>query len=330
MKKNTIIYIMSGAISAGLLAYLLANLNWEILRIAFSDIQWTWLGVALLAYLVNIVLRALRFSNLIYSREIHWLDIIPVSALHNIWTYLLPAKTGDMTYVFFAKHRLNISIPEGTATLLAARFYDFLIVALFLGFLLPFSMHEMPEWIFQSSLIFCVLVLIGASGIFIFLRISKVTSITSILPDEEKPLHTHLLQAWEKFIVGLREIQSHGAHTRTVVLTALIWGCVYLNFYSATQSMGLSVSFYHIVVISLVMIPLTLLPIQGFANIGTHEIGWTSVLVAFHYPYDTALAIAAGSHFVLLISVLVSGGIAFLSARILSTLLRGIYDKPAT
>lgn len=330
MKKNTIIYIVSGAISAGLLAYLLANLNWEILRIAFSDTQWTWLGLALLAYLVNIVLRALRFSNLIYSREIHWLDIVPISALHNIWTYLLPAKTGDMTYVFFAKHRLNISIPEGTATLLAARFYDFLIVALFLGFLLPFSMHEMPEWIFQSSLIFCVLVLIGASGIFIFLRISKVTSITSILPDEEKPLRTRLLQAWEKFIVGLREIQSHGAHTRTVVLTALIWGCVYLNFYSATQSMGLSVSFYHIVVISLVMIPLTLLPIQGFANIGTHEIGWTSVLVAFHYPYDTALAIAAGSHFVLLISVLVSGGIAFLSARILSTLLRGIYDKPAT
>lgn len=331
MKKNTIIYAVSGIISTGLLAYLLVNLDWEILRVAFSDIQWTWLGVALLAYLVNIVLRALRFSNLIYSREIHWLDIVPISALHNIWTYLLPAKTGDVTYVFFAKNRLNISIPEGTATLLAARFYDFLIVALFLGFLLPFSMHKMPEWIFQSSLIFCVLVLIGASGIFIFLRISKITSDTAgILPDKEKSLRTRLLQAWGKFITGLREIQSHGAHTRTVVLTTLIWGCVYLNFYSATQSMGLSVSFYHIVVISLVMIPLTLLPIQGFANIGTHEIGWTSVLVAFHYPYDTALAIAAGSHFVLLISVLISGGIAFLGARILSTLLRGTYDKPTT
>ncbi len=79
--------------------------------------------------------------------------------------------------------------------------------------------------------------------------------------------------------------------------------------------MGLPVAFYHIAIISIVMIPLTLLPLQGFANIGTHEVGWTSVLVAFDYPYKTALAIAAGSHFVLLLSVLVGGGLAFFGAR---------------
>jgi uncharacterized membrane protein YbhN (UPF0104 family) len=79
--------------------------------------------------------------------------------------------------------------------------------------------------------------------------------------------------------------------------------------------MGLPVAFYHIAIISMVMIPLTLLPLQGFANLGTHEIGWTSVLVAFDYPYKTALAIAAGSHFVLLLSVLVSGGLAFFGAQ---------------
>ena len=69
----------------------------------------------------------------------------------------------------------------------------------------------------------------------------------------------------------------------------------------------------------MVMIPLTLLPLQGFANIGTHEVGWTSVLVAFNYPYETALAIAAGSHFVLLLSVLISGGLAFFGAQYLTS-----------
>jgi uncharacterized membrane protein YbhN (UPF0104 family) len=65
------------------------------------------------------------------------------------------------------------------------------------------------------------------------------------------------------------------------------------------------------------MVPLTLLPLQGFANIGTHEIGWASVLIAFGYPYKTALAIAVGSHFVLLVSVLLVGGISFLMAQTL-------------
>lgn len=318
MKRNTFIYIISGILSAILLVYLLLNLDWEILKTAFSNIRWGWIGLALIAYLVNICLRALRFSNLIYTRRIHWLEIVPVSALHNILMYLLPAKTGDAAYIFLAKNRLDVSMTEGTATLLAARYYDFAVIALVLTFILPFTKNEMPGWIFQSSILFCALVILGTAFIFAFLRFGKETQ-----PEPAKNFRARLANAWIKFIAGLREIQSHGAHLRTALLTAGIWLCIYLNFYSAAQSMSLPISFHHVVIISIVMIPLTLLPIQGFANIGTHEVGWASVLVAFHYPYETALAVAAGSHFVLLISVVVSGGAAFFGSQAISTFIRG-------
>lgn len=314
MKNNTVIYIISGVISAILLVYLLINLDWEILQTAFSNIQWHWLLLALLAYLINIALRAVRFSNLIYTQKINWLDIVPVSAIHNILMYLLPAKTGDVAYIFLAKNKLNLSLTEGTATLLAARFYDFSVVALALTLLLPFAKKEMPEWIFQSSFIFCILVLSGAIGILIFLKITQNAN-TATPVEKQNSRFQKIKNAWSKFIAGLREIQSHGAHTKTATLTAGIWLCLYSNFYFAAKSIGLPVSFYHIIIISIVMIPLTLLPLQGFANIGTHEIGWASVLVAFNYPYQTALTIAAGTHFVLLISVLFSGGLAFFIAQ---------------
>ncbi|MBL8064141.1 MAG: flippase-like domain-containing protein [Anaerolineales bacterium] len=323
MKPKVITYIISGILSAILLAYLLLNLDWDILKKAFSDIHWGWLAVALAAYLVNICLRALRFSNLIYTRNVHWLEIVPVSALHNILMYLLPAKTGDVTYIFLAKNRLDVSMAEGTATLLAARYYDFSVVALVLAIILPFTREEMPDWIYRSSLLFCALVLLGSLVIFAFLQFSKPTLTPQSTSEGKKNVKARILSAWNKFLEGLREIRAHGAHTRTALLTAGIWMCVYLNFYSAAQSMGLPVSFYHVVVISIVMIPLTLLPLQGFANIGTHEVGWASVLVAFNYPYETALAIAAGSHFVLLISILISGTAAFFGAQAASALLRG-------
>jgi uncharacterized membrane protein YbhN (UPF0104 family) len=311
--RNLLIYIISGILTIAMLAYLLLNLDWEILRVAFSDIRWGWLGMALLAYLVNILLRALRFTNLIYSRPVKWIELIPVSALHNILMYLMPAKTGDVTYIFIAKNRLDLSLTEGTATLLAARYYDFSVVALALAILLPFSRSAMPDWIFESSVIFCLLILLGTVGIFIFLRFSKPK--LTVQPSAEKNLLSRIRAAWDKFIAGLREIQSHGVHGRVALITLGIWLCVYSNFYFATKSMGLPVEFYQIAIISIVMIPLTLLPLQGFANIGTHEVGWTSVLVAFDYPYKTALAIAAGSHFVLLLSVLIGGGLAFLGAQ---------------
>lgn len=314
MKNNTIIYIISGIISAILLYYLLINLDWEILQTAFSNIQWHWLILALSAYLINIALRAIRFSNLIYTQKINWLEIVPVSAIHNILMYLLPAKTGDVAYIFLAKNKLNLSLTEGTATLLAARFYDFSVVALALTMLLPFARSEMPEWIFQSSFVFCILVLSATIGVLIFLKITQNSNNHGNIEAQTSGLQK-IKNAWNKFITGLREIQSHGAHARIATLTAGIWLCLYSNFYFAAKSIGLPVSFYHIVIISIVMIPLTLLPLQGFANIGTHEIGWASVLIAFNYPYQTALTIAAGTHFVLLISVLFSGGLAFFIAQ---------------
>jgi uncharacterized membrane protein YbhN (UPF0104 family) len=230
----------------------------------------------------------------------------------------MPAKTGDVTYIFIAKNRLDLSLTEGTATLLAARYYDFSVVALILAILLPFSKDSMPVWIYKSSIVFCLLILIGTMGILAFLKFNK-PPLESVGPlvdaQQEFTTRQRIRAAWDKFIMGLREIQSHGAHGKVVLVTAGIWLCIYSNFYFAAKGMGLPVTFYHIAIISIVMIPLTLLPLQGFANIGTHEIGWTSVLVAFSYPYKTALAIAAGSHFVLLLSVLFSGGLAFFGAQ---------------
>ncbi|MBI5824353.1 MAG: flippase-like domain-containing protein [Chloroflexi bacterium] len=317
-KKNILMYVLSAVLTVIFLGYVLLNLDWGILQRAFSDIRWGWLGLAFLAYLVNIGLRALRFTNLIYSRQVKWIDVVPVSALHNIFMYLMPAKTGDVSYIFIAKNRLDVSLAEGTSTLLAARFYDFAVVALMLAILLPFSRDEIPAWIFQSALIFCFLIFLGTLGALAFLKFSP-----PLLESASKLAESHqqadglqkIRAAWNKFIAGLREIEAHGAHGKTAVITAGIWLCVYSNFYFAAQSMRLPITFYHIAIISIVMIPLTLLPLQGFANIGTHEVGWVSVLVAFNYPYETALAIATGSHFVLLISVLVSGGAAFFGAQ---------------
>ncbi len=322
-KNRVLIYIVSAVLSVLFLAYVLLKLDWEILRVAFSNIRWGWLGLAFAVYLINILLRAMRFRYLIYSRRVKWLELIPVSALHNILMYLMPAKTGDVTYILIAKNRLDVSLTEGTATLLAARMYDFSIVALILAALLPFSKDEMPGWIFRSAALFCLLILIGALGIFAFLKFSKPSGMDSkkqerVSAGSLQKLLIRLRTAWDKFILGLREIQEHGAHGKVALLTAGVWLCVYSNFYFAAQSMGLPITFYHIAIISIVMIPLTLLPLQGFANIGTHEVGWTSVLVAFNYPYETALAIAAGSHFVLLLSVLLSGGLAFFGAQIIT------------
>jgi uncharacterized membrane protein YbhN (UPF0104 family) len=200
---------------------------------------------------------------------------------------------------------------------------------LILLLILPFSRHAIPEWIFQSAISFCVVVLTGAAGILLFLKYSK--------PRQQRrtgknPFLLRVQKTWENFIAGLREIQANGANLRVALITLGIWLCLYSDYYFIARSLGTPINFFQISMISIVMIPLTLLPLQGFANIGTHEIGWASVLVAFGYPYNTALAIAVGSHFVLLLSVLLVGGLSLLLTQtpLLPINKEEVNDRPST
>jgi acetyltransferase-like isoleucine patch superfamily enzyme len=118
-----------------------------------------------------------------------------------------------------------------------------------------------------------------------------------------------LMKGLKKLFVSLQEIDARHEYLRLWLTTTLIWICVQANFYFIVMSMGYTLSVFEIVVVSIIMVPMTLLPFQGFANLGTHEIGWTAAFALFGYPPATALAIAVSSHIVLTAFVLMLGGV---------------------
>jgi hypothetical protein len=67
------------------------------------------------------------------------------------------------------------------------------------------------------------------------------------------------------------------------------------------------------VVVSIIMIPMTLLPLQGFANLGTHEIGWVAAFRLFGYSANASLNIAISSHIIMLLFVLTLGLLGYLA-----------------
>ncbi len=315
MKPNTLaLYIFSTILTAALLVYLFLNLDWATLQTAFANLHVAWLALAAFVYFVNIFFRALRFKFLLYSRAVTVRELLPIVSLHNMFMYLMPAKSGDISFVFLSKGRLKTPLAEGTATLLAARFYDFVVVALLLALALLSAGAQIPAAIFQASLAFCLLVFLGASGTLLFLR-SPLSSRGIVTKNQ---FIARILAAWNKFVAGLREIQGRQGHLQIALLTLGIWLCQYMITYSIVRSLGYVIRPYHISIIMLIMVPLTLLPLQGFANIGTHELGWTSAFLIFGYSYNAALAIAVGSHFFLLAFILFYGTLSLITLRLLT------------
>ena len=113
-------------------------------------------------------------------------------------------------------------------------------------------------------------------------------------------------------LTNLRKIDQRRQYWRLWLITIGIWLLVYTNFYMIVLSMGYQFSYFQMIVVSILMVPMTLLPFQGFANLGTHEIGWVTAFSIFGHNISTSLAIAVSSHIIMLFFVLTLGLIGIL------------------
>jgi len=292
--------------------YVVYRLDWEATLKTLMNVQWSWLGLAFAVYIANYILRTFRFQELIYTQKAPFLQLMGVTSLYGMFNYLLPARTGEISYLVLLNRRLNVSLVESTSTLLASRFLDFAAIAVILPFILIEFWIDLPLWLIYTSLAFC--------GCMVFITIALCWLARRRIKklDQNENSKDGWLAKINKILTdlldGLITIYERGNYLRLMLITIGIWICVYTSFYMIAMSLGYNMSYYQAVVISIFMIPMTLLPFQGFAHMGTHEIGWVAAFAIFGQPESLALNIAVNSHIILLIFVLILGMMSFVFA----------------
>lgn len=311
--SRTIFLIFSSFISAITLTFLLVNLDWKSIQSLSAQIRWQWVVISFVIYFLNIFLRTERYKNLLNSRSASNLELLSITSLHNLFTYILPARTGELSYLFLTKDRLKAPLAEGTATLFASRIYDLLSTSLIFLLALPFTWHKLPRWANQASLIFSILVIAIYFVVFIFLR-SKTTFLNRF--ETFGPTAKRVWLFIKRLIAELQAIQHNNKHYRIGLLTVGIWTCLYTNFYIMCRALNFSVNFFQVILVSLIMIPLSLTPVQGFANLGSHELTWVIVLMVFGTSYQTALNVAVGTHFLTIANILFFGLLSLIALRL--------------
>lgn len=302
-------------ISLAVIGFVLFNLDWLAVYRTFTTIDLRWLMAAFAVYLLNYILRSLRFRMLLDLDEIPFQQIFGVTNLYGMYLYLLPAKSGELSFPILLKSHLNVPIPSSAATLIAARFFDFATVALFLPAVLIAYWDQIHTWVRVGSLLFVGIVLLFGIGLLWLIRNPYRFDKFKQAKPNSKLIIIRIWNAFVKLIDSLRAIDQRRGYWRIWLLTITIWICVQANFYFIIRSFGESLTYWQMMVVSIIMVPMTLLPFQGFANLGTHEIGWVAAFALFGYPETAALNIAVSSHIVLLLFVLLLGSLGFLLLR---------------
>jgi len=271
-------------------------LDWKSAVGTLKHVDLLWLGAALVIFSINYALRTLRFLTLLHAPELSVRKLAGVTTVYGMFNYLLPAKSGELTYVVLINRYLPIDIPHAAATLISARFFDFGVIALVLPVVLVAFYRVFPGTMIQASILYLVIVSGAVVGLLVYLRRSRPRSSQS---------------GWSKMVQGLRIIDQRRQYPDLLVLTGGIWLCVYTNFYCIVASIGYEPSFIQMIVVSIILVPLTLLPVQGVANIGTHEAAWVAAFSLFGEPLETSLRIAVTTHVVLFVFVLILGGVGY-------------------
>lgn len=280
------------------------------------------LGLHVLTYLA----RACRFRILIPAKvRPNFRRTLLVSSAHNLASYVLPAKMGEAAFPVYMRMQCGLPTSVGLATLLVARFLDaaMLCTGLATACLVLRSSERFPglQWL---GLVGGLLVI--ASLFFIVLSL-RGDLLVRLFATGMRWLRVHhwsfgeaLLAKSNSLIFALRASADGGRIWGAMLLTVPLWFTIFGFYMILARAMGLSpdIGLLETSFGASIAGAFNLLPINGFAGVGTQEIGWVTGFNQFlGYDYDLTLEVGIGVHMIQLFNIVAMGIMAHLALGLL-------------
>ncbi len=273
-------------------------------------------------------LRAWRFRILIppatrptYARA------LVVSSAHNLAAYVMPAKTGEASFVVYLKTTAGVPAARGLASLVVSRILD--LEVLCAGLCVACAWIACSGDGSDSAETRVAASAIGGLGALSVVLFALAVSFAILgarshvaVPLAERcarALGVDRLPFGERILARAREVQealkTAGGDRRLLGATLVsvpLWGLVFVFYAVLARGMGLDggVGLAEITFGSSVAVMFNLLPVNGIAGFGTQEAGWTFGFALLGIDRELALATGIGTHFVQLFNVCVFGLVA--------------------
>ncbi|MBI1884113.1 MAG: flippase-like domain-containing protein [Chlamydiae bacterium] len=306
-----------GLAIAGILFFQIRNQNIFAL---LKNLSLSSILLAFFFYSFSTLLRALRWKEMIFSKNISLLTFFWVTSIHNFLNQLLPARTGELSYVVLLRKTQSVPSSEGVATLILARVFDLVAIGvLFLVSLLLFwGKVTVPAYKLFMVTFFSLPVLV-----LIFVGVFSRQGVERI----RLSLSKWGLLKWKwvlkvsDFLIQLAQdlyqIKISGKLLKYALMTLVVWGMKFLAFSFLVRNFPHfgAITFWETVMGTTFSELASTLPIYGFAGLGTIEGGWTLGFLLLGFPQQEVILSAFCFHFLILSFSMVLGILGFVFLR---------------
>ncbi len=268
-------------------------------------------------YVLSVFFRACRWRKMILSKTIPLSSIFCVTSIHNILNHLMPARTGELSYIVLLRKIHSIPSSQGVATLLLARIFDILSMAVFflISIVIFWNQITVPRYRLFLTTFFSIPVILVVFVMFFSRRgtqtLQRFFEKTGLLKSK---LALKVLEFMNRLAQDLYEIRKSRQLGTFISLTMLGWGTKFVAFYAIVRNIIFThtITFWETVLGTTFSELASSLPIYGFAGFGTIEGGWTLGFLLIGFKKEEVIAGAFCFHVLLLSFALILGLLGFL------------------
>jgi glycosyltransferase 2 family protein len=320
MNRNTLIRIVATAITLFFIILLFTQVSAGDIIEIISQINPWLLASAFILYVGCYFFRTIRFYYLL-NKEISVVELFSIVCIHNLVNQILPAKTGEMSYIYLIKKIHHRPAGEGIATLFLARVFD--IISISVLFLISF-IFVVPSLITNQGVFYTVIgtlvLLIGLLVLFLNRArscLEMISGFLSFVHADTTKIGDFIIKKGTETVAALERSGAGGYLFFGVIfgLSCGIWGAMYSYTIILVTAMNLHLPILFIIFACSFGFMTAILPVQGIGNFGSFEAGWTAGFLSIGVPVELAISSGFGFHIISLLFTLLLGAFGFFSTR---------------
>lgn len=305
-----------------LIALLFTQINLGDIINTLKSINPIYFIAGFILYTCSYFFRAWRF-HILLNKEVGIKDLFHIECVHNMMNNLLPARTGELSYIYLLKKVNSRTTGEGVSTLVVARIFDFIALTI-LYFTAILTVKNVPSIIKDAFWIIALfmVILFFILGMILFRGRSFVTMINKtmkLIHIEKNRVSIYFLEKGFETAESLERIKVKSIIGLMIAFSILIWGFNYSMGYLILVGMNISLSIQVIVLGMTFTLLSTTLPINGISGFGTNEAFWTLTFVPLGMSLQMAIISGFAYHLILIVNFMILGFIGYFYLYYLKT-----------
>lgn len=308
-----------------LVYYLLNQVNFSDVKNAFLNMYIPYLVIGLIIMFIGNIARAYQKKILIGSPRISMVDLFLVTLVRNAFNMVLPARTGELSYIYVLNRKFKFPVEIGFSTLILILMFDLVIV--FSLIVVSIIIVGINKYAISSKTIILI-----AAGLLVILMValfylSKIIGLllrffNFILSRYRIGRNKVIQYTYKKLVdinINIEIIQKRKIYWK-VYLSALVirvfkFTSYYFIIHAILKPEGFGfkdISFWIILLGTVVAEISAVLPTHALAGFGTYEAAFALAFIILGFNKQISIIVGFGYHLVILLFSVILGLIAII------------------